>query len=262
MTFTANSDAWLSEVMSRPVFRVDGEGSAAELVRYIDPYRTTQAGAFFYAKVPTDNVADVARLTTLGFAVVDTNVTFEFNDDDSQFVVDAIAMPRTATRDMRKPGAVTHADPGDKLNIGEHKPSEADALLEIAGSAFRYSRFHLDPHIETALAHQIKREWIRNYLLGKRGAGLLVARESGQPVGFLAHMVSQGAAVIDLIAVAHAAGKRGVGSALTAAFLGLYAGKPRVVGTQIANAVSIRLYTKLGFELARSQYVLHLHVGS
>jgi ribosomal protein S18 acetylase RimI-like enzyme len=68
--------------------------------------------------------------------------------------------------------------------------------------------------------------------------------------------------VIDLIAVATDAHGRGAGSALTAAFAGLYTGMPRVVGTQIANVPSIRLYTKLGFALARSQYVLHLHAGS
>ena len=59
-----------------------------------------------------------------------------------------------------------------------------------------------------------------------------------------------------------AVGGKGVGSALTASFLGLYAGKPRVVGTQIANVPSIRLYSRLGFQLAKSQYVLHLHTGN
>ncbi len=257
MTFKPNQDAWLSEVMNRSVFRVEGYGPTVDLAAHIKDH----SRGFYFAKLGTDQVAEVAALTRLGFAIVDTNVTFEFTDDDSQFVVDAIALPRTATRDMRKPGAAAHADPGDKLNIGEHRPSEADAILDIAGTAFRYSRFHLDPQIDATLAHHIKREWTRNYLLGKRGAGLLVARESGKPVGFLAHMVARGAAVIDLIAVSPSAGGKGVGSALTASFLGLYAGKPRAVGTQIANLPSIRLYTRLGFQLAKSEYVLHLHAG-
>jgi ribosomal protein S18 acetylase RimI-like enzyme len=288
MSFAAHADPWLAEVMSRPVFRVDGAGDTAELAAQMNE----QAGAFYFAKISTDHIEDVARLTGLGFTVVDTNVTFELTDDDSQFVVDAVALPRTSTRDLRKPACAVRRPDGtvrspdgtvrspdgmvrrpdgtvrtpdstvraaDDLNIGELKPGEADAVLEIAGSAFRYSRFHLDPHIDNALAHHIKREWIRNYVLGKRGAGLLVARESDRPIGFLAHLVTRGTAVIDLIAVATDAHGRGAGSALTAAFAGLYTGMPRVVGTQIANVPSIRLYTRLGFALARSQYVLHAH---
>jgi GNAT superfamily N-acetyltransferase len=257
MSFLPHADAWLSEVMNRPVFRVDGSGDTADLAAHTGAHR----GGFYFAKVATDSVEDVAQLARLGFSVVDTNVTFELTDNETQYVVDAVALPRTSTRDMRKPVDAPRAPAagGDELDIGEVKPAETDAVLDIAGSAFRYSRFHLDPRIDNALAHTIKREWIRNYVLGKRGAGLLVARERGRPIGFLAHLVTKGTAVIDLIAVATDAHGRGAGSALTAAFAGLYTGMPRVVGTQIANVPSIRLYTRLGFALARSQYVLHAH---
>lgn len=263
MSFAVHADGWLAEVMNRPVFRVDGTGATSDLANHID----TEGRAFYFAKIATDNVADVTALSRLGFGVVDTNVTFELTDNESQFVVDAVALPRTSTRDLRRPGdAARGADATvvttDDLDIGELKPAEADAVLDIAGSAFRYSRFHLDPRIDDALADHIKREWIRNYVLGKRGAGLLVARERNRPIGFLAHLVTRGTAVIDLIAVASDAHGRGAGSALTAAFAGVYAGMPRIVGTQIANVPSIRLYTKLGFALARSQYVLHLHAGT
>ena len=71
--------------------------------------------------------------------------------------------------------------------------------------------------------------------------------------------MSHGIAVIDLVAVATEAHGRGAGSALTAAFANRYRGMPRLVGTQIANVPSIRLYSKLGFQLAKSSYVLHLH---
>ena len=59
--------------------------------------------------------------------------------------------------------------------------------------------------------------------------------------------------------VATAAHGQGAGSALCTAFAHKYRGMPRVVGTQVANVPSIRLYTKLGFVLAKSQYVLHAH---
>ena len=135
-------------------------------------------------------------------------------------------------------------------------------MLAIAGSAFRYSRFHLDPWVGNELAHHIKREWIRNYVLRKRGDALLVARHEGRPVGFLAALVSHGTAVIDLVAAAPDSSRMGIGAALTHAFAERYRDVPRLVGTQVSNMPSIRLYTKLGFELLHSQYVLHHHVGA
>jgi ribosomal protein S18 acetylase RimI-like enzyme len=230
MSFAVHADGWLTEVMDRPVFRVDGSGSTADLAAHL----ASQRRAFYFVKVATDRVADVAALGQLGFYVVDTNVTFELARE---------VVPRTA------------------LDVSPLRDGDADEVLAIAGSAFRYSRFHLDPRVGDELAHHVKREWIRNYVLGKRGAGLLVARDGGRPVGFLAHLVAHGTAVIDLIAVATAAHGKGAGSALTAAFVQHYAGMPRIVGTQVANVPSIRLYTKLGFVLSRSQYVLHLHAS-
>jgi GNAT superfamily N-acetyltransferase len=226
VSFAIHDDAWLAEVMSRPVFRVDGSGDAAAVQAH-------RRRGFYFAKIATDNIADVRTLAQLGFVVVDTNVTFEH------------------VRDV----AVA-----SEVSVGDIAASEADAVLAIAGSAFRYSRFHLDPQVGVELAHHVKREWIRNYVLRKRGDPLLVARLGGRAVGFLAPIVAHGTAVIDLVAVATDAHGRGAGAALVAAFVERYADKPRFVGTQIANVPSIRLYSKLGFELARSHYVLHLHV--
>jgi ribosomal protein S18 acetylase RimI-like enzyme len=225
MSFVAQPDPWLAEVMRRPVFRVEGGGNADELAL---------GSGFYFAKIATDRVADVRALERRGFGVVDTNVTFELQRD---VVVDS------------------------DVEVGMLVDAEADQVLAIAGSAFRYSRFHLDPEVGSELAHHVKREWIRNYVRGVRGDGLLVARLGGRPIGFLAPLVSHGTAVIDLVAVATDAHGRGAGSALVAAFCARYAGKPRLVGTQVANVPSIRLYTKLGFALARSQYILHHHVA-
>lgn len=231
MTFTVQADAWLAEIMARPAFRVDGSGATGDLATHLHSQQT----GFYFAKVATDRAVDVRALSRLGFAVVDTNVTFEL----------AREVPLASD-----------------VEVGELQAAEADAVLDIAGSAFRYSRFHLDPQIDDALAHRIKREWINNYVLGKRGDALLVARLGGKPAGFLAALVSHGTAVIDLVAVATDAVGKGVGSALTAAFAQRYRGMSRLVGTQVANVPSIRLYSKLGFVLARSHYVLHHHVGS
>ncbi len=214
-------DAWLSEVMARSVFRVDGVTEIPD-----EP-------GFYFAKVPTDRVADVGALTRRGFAVVDTNVTFER---------------------VREVAIATDVD------VSDCTADDADGVLAIAGAAFRYSRFHLDPAIGVALANHVKREWVANYVRRVRGDALFVARVDGRPAGFLAALVAHGTAVIDLVAVAPSAHGKGIGSALCDAFAKRYAGQPRIVGTQIANVPSIRMYTKLGYELARSAYVLHRHV--
>jgi ribosomal protein S18 acetylase RimI-like enzyme len=231
MSFAVHADTWLSEVMARPVFRVDGNGATDELETHL----RGQKRSFYFVKVPTDRVADVHALGRIGFSLVDTAVTFELTHE----------VPHVSAIDVR-----------------ECTADDADAVLAIAGSAFRYSRFHLDPAIGLDVAHLVKREWIANYVKKLRGDALLVAHHAGKPAGFLASLVSHGTAAIDLVAVATDAHGQGIGSALCAAFATRYAGMPRVVGTQVVNVPSIRMYTKLGYELARSQYVLHHHVGA
>ncbi|MFN0253015.1 MAG: GNAT family N-acetyltransferase [Kofleriaceae bacterium] len=233
MSFSVHYDDWLTAVMRRHVFRVQGSGDAGAIEAHV----RDQARAFYFAKVATDRVFDVQALSALGFVVVDTNVTFEL----------AREIPLSPEID------VVELDPADTAG--------ADAALAIAGSAFRYSRFHLDPQIGLDLAHHVKREWIANYVKRARGEPLLLARYNGRVLGFLAPIIAHGTAVIDLVAVAADANGRGVGSALCAAFAHRYRDMPCIVGTQIANVPSIRLYTKLGFVFSKSSYVLHLHHG-
>lgn len=234
MSFSVHHDEWLTDVMRRHVFRVQGSGDVSSIATHL----REQARAFYFVKVATDRVADVQALASLGFVVVDTNVTFDLANEPT--LVSGI----------------------DVTELQTNETVEAAAVLAIAGSAFRYSRFHLDPLVGLDLAHHVKREWIANYVKRVRGEPLLVARDKGRIVGFLAPILAHGTAVIDLVAVATDASGRGVGSALCAAFAQRYRGIPRIVGTQIANVPSIRLYTKLGFVLSKSAYVLHLHHGA
>ena len=230
MSFSVHYDEWLTEVMRRHVFRVQGSGDIAPIEAHV----RDQSRAFYFAKVATDRISDVQALASLGFVVVDTNVTFE----------------------------LAHEIPPPTIDVGEIQPGEEDATLAIAATAFRYSRFHLDPLVGLDLAHHVKREWIANYVKRVRGEPLLVARTGGRVAGFLATIVAHGTAVIDLVAVATDVNGRGIGSALCADFAHRYRGMPRIVGTQIANVPSIRLYTKLGFAFSKSAYVLHLHHGA
>jgi ribosomal protein S18 acetylase RimI-like enzyme len=147
-------------------------------------------------------------------------------------------------------------------------PAAHAGVLDIARHCFTYSRFHLDPFLTREQANQIKTEWVRNYLLGRRGEQLLVAESDGVPVGFLAVLAAEAKGrscrVIDLIGVSAAHQGRGVGESLISHFIQDSAGRCDLlrVGTQVANTAAARLYERCGFRLGESAYVLHAHVDN
>ena len=191
------------------------------------------APALVTRRVPTDDVDGLRAAEALGFSVVDVNVTLERAGFDSA--------------------------PAPSVAVAT--PDQFDALLDVAGSCFRYSRFHLDPHIPRDAADRVKREWVRSYVEGRRGIELLAAGTDG----FLAVLEApDGARVIDLVGVAPSAQGRGLGEALVTAFGSRHGegGRTLRVGTQIANVPSLRLYEKLGFRIVSAAYVLHRHVGA
>lgn len=236
-------DRWLSTVLGRAVFTVDAGHAAAsldELRRHIAARRR----ALYAAKIDTTRIDLVRMLGRLGFYVVDTNLTFARS---------LAAIPPAGDSGGAEVGAVRHDQHAD--------------VLAIAGAAFRHSRFHLDPAIPRVDADRIKREWVGSYVRGERGEALLTAAVGPKTAGFLALLGSEfdGAPsrTIDLIAVASDWRRRGVARSLVAACIARSHGDAGtlLVGTQAANLASVRLYESLGFRLAASRYVMHLHRG-
>ena len=215
-------DSWLSDVLGFAVYEGDGPGG--------------ERPSLTYAKIGVDDTEEVARLTATGFSVVDVNVTYAYGDG-------------------------TWPEPS---NVEVAAPEHGDALIDIAGRCFRFSRFHLDPLIPNELADRVKREWIRSYVEGRRGSELLAAVDDGAPLGFLAVLEDGDSRIIDLVGVAPEAQGRGVGRALVTAFVARHhaPGRKLLVGTQIANVPSVRLYESVGFSLTGAAYVLHLHRGA
>ena len=79
-------------------------------------------------------------------------------------------------------------------------------------------------------------------------------------VGFTLLLVpTDSEVVIDLIAVDDAYRRRGIAAEMIAFVESQFAPAQLVVGTQVANLPSVRLYEKLGFRLAGAQYVFHFH---
>jgi len=240
-------DTWLSTVLERPVFAVTiaPDDDRARSVAEVAGHAGGHANGFYFVKLPSTDVAGVAQFAAAGFQVVEARLGFSqpldsftrFEDDEDQ-----------------------------SISVSPFDASWRDGVLEIAGSSFKYSRFHMDPGIGGTLADRVKREWIRSYVERRRGDCLLVACDRGTPVGFAAMLVQdrqpRSAAVIDLIGVHPGAQRHGIGRRLIAAAAAAYT--PRCgtldVGTQACNIPSVRLYERTGFRLVESSFMLHRHV--
>lgn len=229
-------DAWLSEVSKFDCYGVELPQAATETTN-----QQTGPSCFYTAKLAVSDTIALTQFLSRGFRLVDTAITFRSDPPDN---------------------SPTSTAGGYALSIELAKDSDLSSVESIASSAFSFSRFHFDPEFPNIVADEIKRQWARNLVLGKRGDGCLVARSSGRIVGFLGfNSNALGDHVIDLVAVEQSSRASGVGSALVA-FVQNLARRNRcavVVGTQIANRASVRLYERLGFRFDSASYVLHGH---
>lgn len=241
------ADDWLSGLFARPVFQIQPAAGAAPaaVTAALVEHTAGRGRSFYYAKVAASDVAIVSALASVGMRVVDVNVTL------------AVTPPDVCVQNAASPG----------VEIREASALDEPSTLAMAEREYQVTRFHLDPHVPDALANTIKREWVANYFAGRRGEQLWVAVVDGRIAGFLAVIASardgRRVKTIDLIAVTAAFRRRGIGAALVAFFLQHYASEcDRLeVGTQVANAVSIRMYERAGFRTDRAAYVLHLHLN-
>jgi len=224
-------DTWLAEVLGRPAYALRLPLPPA----LGDELERLPGAAFCFAKIPEPDAASCAALAAAGFRRVDTQVTLERGAEPA---------------------------PAARADVRLAEPRDRDAVLDIAGSCFRHSRFHQDARIGLQAAHAMKRAWMANCLDGRRGAEVLLAIERGRPTGFLAVLLAQGAAIIDLIGVASQSQRRGIGAALVDAYIERWRGRAAVlrVGTQDSNVPSLRLYEGRGFRVVGRSSVWHGHL--
>lgn len=232
LDYSLTKDDWLSGILGKSAWRLEREKPGSSLATVL-----AKPGGFAYAKTGTTEIALTSHLTDHGFRVIDTALTFE-------------GLPNGAKSPM-----VRHA-----------KPSDRDVVSSIAGSAFRFSRFHLDPRIQEKDANKIKFAWASNFFDGLRGNDMVVAEREGKVVGFL--LLIHGLAgylTIDLIGVLPTWQGQGIGREMIAfaaqsKFDNGLSPAGMLVGTQAANIPSVRLYESLGFRMKSTQFILHLHV--
>jgi len=230
-------DAWLSERLGKPAFHLVGAlGGTASRCDAI-AHQLAASPLFADAKVAVDDMDAAARAGDLGFVLTDTNLRF--------------AAPRSAI-----PTA-------DAPEVAFARPDMVNAIGAIAESAFVHDRFHRDPKTHSRDG-ALKREWAKNFFSGARGEWMVAACRDGAPIGFLQLLRSANDdLIIDLIAVEPSCAGEGFASAMIGfAAKNCAVSGAVVVGTQVANTQSIRLYEGLGFQLQSAQYVFHHHGGT
>jgi ribosomal protein S18 acetylase RimI-like enzyme len=240
------SDDWLSGIMPFPVYavRVDKEFVAhvenAKTATYKRWKALRSGAAFLYAKIPVAEVTHAHFLENSGFRIIDTNLVFEK-------ALPSVSQPYSENCRVRFAG-----------------PEDEPGSVELARRSFTFSRFHLDRSFPKELGDTIKGEWVRSYFLGKRGEAMIIASRDGAIVGFLQLLKgSDGRLTVDLMAVDGPHRRQGIARDMILFAEGSFpACSTFMAGTQIANLPSIRLYEKLGFTVARAEYIFHHHNDS
>ena len=228
-------DRWLGNLLTYPVFKVDAQQvDIFEIERHL----TENSDAMYFCKVNTSESRTVLKLTSAGFYIVDTNVSFTRDTSPARLAVDT------------------------KCVIRPFKKSDESEILKIAYESFVYSRFHLDPLIDREAANRIKKEWIQSYIDKKRGDVLAVGTIEDRPVGFMGLLSNNTAKVFDLMAVDKQFRRFKIGHSLVAFLIDEYRNSCDrfEIGTQISNIPSIRLFENHGFTTHASQYILHMHI--
>lgn len=243
------ADPWLAGLTARPAFRL----LARQADQSLPDLSRLPAGSFVYAKLPAGELIQARELQALGFYLTDTSLQFakpcsEHSDSLTQAQPDIQNIQRIQTRWAQRDNS-----------------RDQDAVRQIAGQSFRYSRFHQDPYFSRALADRIKSEWAGNFFNDQRGDELALIEADDQIAGFSLMLSRPEGWIIDLIAVSPDFQRRGLGRSLLA-FLeqeALAKQHQRLrVGTQALNTPSVNLYENRGFRLEHAEYVFHyVHQG-
>ena len=221
-------DFWLSKVLEIDSYKLVGNplDIKKEMLYNLD---------FVYTKIPIDESNLLNHLTSLGFELVETLITFECKSFKSKRISNSVCR---------------FANSEDEKNI-----------KKIAYSSFDKSRFHIDPNIPFEKANLIKSEWVRSFFKGIRGDWMVVSEISGKICGFLQLIKSSSnLIIIDLIAVKDEYRGMGVGESMISFAIKNCIEKSLIqAGTQLINSGSIKFYEALGFEKKASKYSLHFH---
>jgi ribosomal protein S18 acetylase RimI-like enzyme len=153
--------------------------------------------------------------------------------------------------------------PAASLEVRRAGPADTAALEAIAGSTFRFGRYHADARFPKPLADHRYRRWLGRAVGAQSDTEfVLVSGPVGQPTGFVHATLERGLVDIRLIAVSEHAKGRALGPALLGAALqhlmpqGAREVKARLSG---GNTAALNLYSRLGLSFREADAIYHLH---
>lgn len=230
------NDSWLEERLKKNVYNLiidrDNNYSLSLETQLSSP-------GLLCSKVPLERADLFSSLVKHGFDLIDVNVLLE---------------TKLKSLNNRKL---------DSLLVREANIHDEKILNSIALKGFSKDRFHKDPKISNEDASQIKADWVRNYVLGKRGDLSLVVEDKDKNVlGFLLIITkSNNDCIVDLIAMDPNKRGLGAGSTIMSAIHDFFPKTNSVyAGTQLSNHKSINFYSKLGFKIHSTTFMLHKHI--
>lgn len=240
---------WLSAIIQMDCFDiiVDDEFIKRSNQKGTDEYKWNNSlhydskPLFLQTKVSTQTINHIKFLESIGFFLIDTNLTLKKEIDPQQHK--------------------NTAYPSTEMNIRFADSKDREAAVALGGGAFLYSRFHLDPWFSNSLANRIKAQWVAGYFDGNRGDQMVIALFDNKIVGFLQILKPEkNFIIIDLIGVDNNYQRKGIAKRMINFAIQRNSSINHIiVGTQIGNIPSIKLYQKMGFIVDNAKYVFHLH---
>ncbi|MDB4956613.1 MAG: putative TDP-glycosamine N-acetyltransferase [Myxococcales bacterium] len=212
-------------------------GSGEELEPSILEARARQLDVVFL-RVSEANSSVTSALAERGLAPLETLVTSTLGTAPAPSVLTNPAI------------AISHHD--------TLSPNEAAIIGEITAEAITGTHLHADPRLPVGRTNRLYAAWGRNDALG-RAHKTILARAAGEIVGYIAVLLSDRVAVIDLVAVKATWRGSRVGSALLQSFIEWVRGAEldARVGTQSDNP-ALGLYRRFGFIPSERQSTYHL----
>ena len=227
-------DPWLSSLIGKNCYSFLKS-------KNIDTGFKLKPDCFYQTKLNVQNIYDISDFMASGFKIITHDVTLCLNKLNLQ----------------------SNFSIGENFQIIQAKPecTPKNGLLKIAENSFKYDRFHQDRNISKNVANNIKKQWLQNFFNGVRGDHLFIAVDKEKIGGFLLIIIKKNVAIIDLIAVNSKSRGQKLSHKLIFHALKRLPNNVTsiVVGTQLKNISSLRLYRSLGFEVVANTVNLHLH---
>jgi ribosomal protein S18 acetylase RimI-like enzyme len=231
-------DDWMTGILGVTTYHLKVPNKDADLTNHLKGQSLEnhlgEKEIFSDVKLSTSEIELVSQIETLGYNLVDTNVTFDIEIEK---------------KNLKGKSVVEKANESDR-----------EMTATIASKSFEYSRFHLDHKIKKKSANLLKEKWVENYFYGKRGDNMLLAKVGDEVAGFIQLLERGNDVIIDLIGVSSDFRRQYIAHDLMAETCNLYPNKKKIiVGTQVSNIPSVRMYENFGFRLCDSSYVFHYH---